>query len=92
MAVITPTSITQASVGSLKGVIAAFANTADNLDTWASGIPDIVWIGATQEDAAGTITSEGVGASWAAATGTITLYIGEDNAAVRLLILSGSAY
>jgi hypothetical protein len=90
MAAVTPTSIKQVSLGNLKGIIADFANTLDSADTWASGIPDIVWIGATQEDVAGTATSQGVGASWSGST--ITFYLGENDAAVRLLVLSGSAF
>lgn len=90
MAAVTPTSTKQISLGGVKGIIADFANTLDSGDTWSSGIPDIVWIGATQEDVAGTQTSEGCGASWSGST--ITLYVGENNSAVRLLVLSGSAY
>lgn len=89
MAAVTPSSIKQVSLGSCKGIIANFANTLDSGDTWASGIPDIVWVGATQEDVAGTQTSEGCGASWSGST--ITLYVGEDNSAVRLLVLTGAA-
>ena len=90
MAAVTPTTTKQISVGSVKGIIADFANTLDSGDTWASGIDDIVWIGATQEDVAGTATSTGCGASWSGST--VTFYLGEDNSAVRLLVLSGGSY
>jgi hypothetical protein len=90
MAAVTPTTVTEVSVGNLKGTIAVFANTLDTSDTWASGIPNIVFLIPTQEDVAGTATSQGVGASFSGST--ITFYIGEDNAAVRLLVLSGQAY
>ena len=90
MAAITPTSIKQVSVGSLKGVIADFANTADTNDTWASGIPDIVYVAATQEDASSTQGKIGCGASWSGST--ITLYMGENDSAIRLLVLSGAVH
>ena len=89
MAIVTPSTISEISVGSAKGIIAAFAATTDDGDTWASGINDIIYIAATQEDTAGTATSQGVGASWSG--NTITFHVGEDNAAIRLLILSGAA-
>lgn len=91
MPAVTPTNTRQVSVGSLTGIIADFANTTDDADTWASAIPNIVWIGCTQEDTAGTAAATGAGASFAAATGTITFHIGEDNAAIRLLVLAGGA-
>jgi hypothetical protein len=90
MAAVTPINTRQVSVGSLSGIVADFAATTDNADTWATTIENIVWIGATQEDTAGTQAATGAGASFAA-DGTITFHIGEDNSAVRLLVLYGSA-
>ena len=90
MAAITPSNTKQVSVGSLKGIIADFAATADNGDTWASGISDIVYVSATQEDASSTQGKIGCGASWSGST--ITLRLAEDNTAVRLLVLSGQAH
>jgi hypothetical protein len=91
MASITPSTIKRESVGSLTLHIADFANTADNGDTWESGIQGVVGVMACQKDVAGTATSQGVGAAvTTAATGVITLYIGEDNAAVQLWVLSKS--
>jgi len=90
MAAVTPSSIRQVSIGSAKGIIANFANTLDDGDTWASAIPDIIFIACTQEDTAGTQAATGAGASWSGST--VTFHIGEDNSAVRLLVLSGSAF
>ena len=90
MAAVTPTNTKQVSVGSLKGIIADFAATVDNEDTWASGIPDIVFVAATQEDSSATQGGIGAGASWS--DSTITLRLGENNSAVRLLVLSGAAH
>ena len=90
MAAVTPTAIKQVSVGNLSGIIANFAATTDDADTWASTIDNIVFVAATQEDTAGTQAATGAGASFAA-DGTITFHIGEDNSAVRLLVLYGSA-
>lgn len=89
MAAVTPTTVTQISVGSTKGIIASFAATTDDADTWTSGIPDIVFVSATQADTAGTQAATGAGASFSAA-GVVTFHIGEDNSAIELLVLSGS--
>jgi hypothetical protein len=89
MAAVTPTSVKQISVGSTKGIIASFAATTDDADTWASAIDDIVFVSATQADTAGTQASTGAGASFSGST--VTFHLGEDNSAVELLVLSGSA-
>jgi len=88
MAAVTPTTNTLESFGSLKANIAAFAATTDNADTWASGIQGIVGIICTQEDTAGTQAATGAGASFSGST--ITFHIGEDNSAIRLIVLSAS--
>lgn len=90
MAAVTPTSVKQISVGSLSGIVASFAATTDDADTWASTIPNIVWVSATQADTAGTQAATGAGASFAS-NGTVTLHIGEDDSAIELLVLYGSA-
>lgn len=86
MAAVTPTSIKQISVGSTKGIIASFAATTDDADTWASGIDGIVWVSATQADASGTQAATGAGAS--ASGSTVTIFLAEDNTAVEVLVLS----
>ena len=88
MAAITPSSLIRASMGDYTLHIANFANTADNADTWASGIPGIASVMACQADVAGTATSTGAGASYSGST--VTLHIGEDNAAITLWVLSKS--
>ena len=87
MAAVIPTSTREISVGSTKGIIASFAATTDDLDTWTSGITGIVFVSATQADTAGTQAATGAGASFSAA-GVVTFHIGEDNSAVELLVLS----
>lgn len=89
MAAVTPTSIKQANFGSLNGIIASFAATTDDADTWASGINDIVFVLVTQADTAGTQAATGAGASFSGAT--VTFHLGEDNSAVEVLVLRGSA-
>jgi len=91
MAAVTPSTTKLISVGNLTGMIADFAATTDDADTWASGIDNIVFVIPVQEDTAGTQAATGAGASFAA-DGTITFHIGEDNSAVRLLVLYGAAY
>jgi len=87
MAAVIPTTVTTSNMGSFTAHVAAFANTTDDADTWASGIPDIVAIIVTQEDTAGTQAATGAGASFSGST--ITFHIGEDNSAIRLVVLSG---
>lgn len=90
MAAITPSSVKQISMGSVSAYIANFANTADNGDTWASGIPNIIHVVATQGDASAVQAATGAGASYSGST--ITLHLAEDNSAVNLLVLAGSAF
>lgn len=88
MAAVTPATLTQFSIGDLKGHFATFANTTDTGDTWASGIPGIVGVMACQGDASGTQTSTGSGASFSGST--ITLYTAENNTTINLIVLSRS--
>lgn len=88
MAAITPTSVTLANFGSLNGHIATFANTADDGDTWASGISNIVAVIPIQFDGVTTQASAGIG--YTLSGSTITIILGEDNTAVKLIVLSGS--
>lgn len=89
MAAVTPTSTKRINMGSVTGFICSFANTTDNADTWASGIPNIVFVSPTGADAVGTQASQGAGASFSGST--ITFHLGEDDSAVELLVLAGSA-
>ncbi len=90
MAAVTPTTTKRISLGSVTAFICSFANTTDNADTWASGIPNIVHVIATQADTAGTAAATGAGASFSGED--ITFHIGEDDSAVELLVLAGEAY
>ena len=64
MAAITPSTLVRGSAGDFTLHIAKFATTADNADTWASGIPGIVAVVATQIDTNTTQASAGVGATY----------------------------
>lgn len=88
MAAVTPSAVYRENVGSLTLHIATFANTVDNGDTWASGIAGIVGCWATNSDAPGTATNIGAGASHSGTS--ITLYLGEDNSACTVYVLSRS--
>ncbi len=70
MAAVTPTSIKQVNLGGVNGIIASFANTTDDADTWASGITDIVYVLVTQADTAGTQAATSAGASFSGETVT----------------------
>lgn len=89
MAAVTPTSTKQINMGSVTAYICSFAATTDDADTWTSGIEDIVHVIATQADTAGTQAATGGGASFSGET--VTFHLGEDNSAVELLVLAGSA-
>ena len=81
MAAVLPTTIKQESLGSLKLIIADFANTVDNGDTWASGVKTIISAMISQTDASGTQASTGAAVSYTASTGAVTLQLAEDNSA-----------
>lgn len=89
MAVVTPTTITQTNLGSHTTYVLELPATADEADTVETGLSNIRWVIASQQDTAGTATSQGVGASWVTSTGVITLHIGEDNAQMVLLVICG---
>lgn len=84
MAAITPTTVRRYSLGSVTLVQASFAATADNGDTWASGLKGIVgrW---AHKTSAPTQTKEGI--DTALSTSTFTFYMGEDNMAFDLFVL-----
>lgn len=85
MAAITPTSVRRENIGSVNLLICAFAGTADDDDTWASGLDSVLgyWACRTDDPTQGT---EGIGMS--VSSGTFTFYLGEDNAAFTLYVLT----
>lgn len=91
MATVTPTTITQTSLGSMTCYMYDLPATTDSTNTITTGIPDIRWVMSSQADAAGTQTSQGSGVSWVQSTGVITVYVGEDNSAMTLMVLAGGA-
>ena len=91
MAAVVPTSVTQTNLGSMTCYIYVLPATTDSTNTITTGIPDIRFAFASQADAAGTQTSQGSGISWVQSTGVITVYVGEDNSAMTLMVLAGGA-
>lgn len=85
MAAITPSTHYTENAGSKMLHIAAFAGTADDGDTWASGLSGITgyWANGTDDP---TQTKEGIGVS--ESSGTFTFNTGEDNRAFTLYVLS----
>lgn len=84
MAAISPSSIVRESVGSLTAIIATFANTADDGDTWASGLgSNVVSFTAVGTDDP-TQTKEGIDVS--NSSGTFTFNLGEDNRSFILTV------
>lgn len=84
MAAITPTVTKQESLGSLRLLKLSFAATADNADTYASGLKGIVGYWA-QKTTAPTQTKEGIDVAISGTT--FTFYMGEDNMGFDLYIL-----
>ncbi len=89
MATSTPDTITRTNLGSMDAYIFEFPATADDTNTHDTGINNIRWAFASQEDTAGTAAATGAGVSWSGST--ITLHIGETNSAVNVLVLAGGA-
>lgn len=87
MAAITPSTHYIENAGSKVLHIATFAGTADDGDTWASGLTGIVgyWANGTDDP---TQTKEGVDVS--VSSGTFTFNLGEDNRSFILYVLSNS--
>jgi hypothetical protein len=87
MAAITPTLHVIENAGSKVLHIATFAATADDGDTWASGLSGIVgyWANGTDDP---TQTKEGIDVS--EASGTFTFNLGEDNRGIMLYVLSNA--
>ena len=91
MAAVVPTSVTQTNLGSMTCYIYDLPATTDSTNTITTGIPDIRWVFCSQADAAGVQAAQGSGVSWVQSTGVITVYLGEDNSAMTLMVLAGGA-
>jgi hypothetical protein len=85
MAAVTPTSVKQENVGSLRLLIATFADTTDDGDTWASGLDGVVafWT----QDIDNPTTQANVGVAAGLSSGTFTFYPAEDNKNFYLFVL-----
>lgn len=84
MAAITPSSLVRESSGSLTQFFATFAGTADDGDTWASGLgSNVVGFSAVGTDDP-TQTKEGIDVS--ESSGTFTFNLGEDNRSFILTV------
>lgn len=85
MAAITPTTTKIESLGSVRLIVAEFAATADDADTWASGLKGILAFWTHDLDNPTTQAAVGVAAS--NSSGTFTFYPGEDNKSFYLFVL-----
>lgn len=87
-AAITPDSTYRSSLGGFHLVIARFtAGTADDGDTWASGLGSSVVAHWTSDDGNPT-TQASVGVAAANSSGTFTFYPAEDNTPFTLYVLT----
>jgi len=91
MTAVTPTTISRINLGAVTGFVYDLPATTDSTNTITTGIPDIRWVFCSQADAAGTQASQGSGVSWVQSTGVITVYVGENDSALTLLVLAGGA-
>lgn len=84
---ITPDAVYRGTVGGFNLIIADFtAGTADDGDTWASGLTGIVVYWTSDNDNPTTQASVGVAAANSA--GTFTFYPAEDNKPFTLFVLT----
>jgi len=88
MAAVTADSVYRTNFGELTAHLVKLPTTVDTADTWASGITGIVFHVVSVNDTTTTQASQGAGATLSGST--FTLYPGEDNTAINLLILSRS--
>ena len=87
MAAITPNTVLTESAGSLTLIIAKFtAGTADDGDTWASGLGSSIVACWTSDDSNPT-TQGSVGVATTVSSGTVTFYPAEDNKAFTFFAL-----
>lgn len=88
MAAITPSTIRQHSMGSVKLIEAVFsAGTADDGDTWASGLGSNA-INFWAQDQDNPTTQASVGVAVTNSSGTFTFFPAEDNKAFTLFVMA----
>ena len=93
MASITPSTVLNTSVGSMRGTLAKFVTTTVNAgDYWTSSITDIVAIFCNQTADGSTHTTTGMAVSYTASNGTIWLYPASQAVTATILVLSAGAY
>lgn len=88
MAAITPSSISRQNLGSVNLLICPFANTADDGDSWASGLTSVIgfWTCGTEDPT----TQAHVGVDVSESSGTFTFYTGENDKAFTLYVLTNN--
>jgi hypothetical protein len=88
MAAVTPSLVRNGLLGDYRMVLARFADTTDDGDTWASGLKGIVTYWTADRDNPTTQGSEGVAVTLSGST--FTLHPAEDNKNFDLIILCKS--
>ncbi len=83
MAALTPATVWRNNNGSISEVVARFT-TADDGDTWASGMSGIVSY--TTQDRTNPSTQASVGIAATESSGTFTFYPAEDGVAFDLVV------
>lgn len=86
MAAVTPSSVSRENLGSVNLLIAKFATTTDDGDTWASGLDSVIGYWANGTDDPTTQTNTGVDVS--ESSGTFTFSLSEDNRSFTLYVLT----
>ena len=85
MGALTPTSVTKHSMGDVSLIRAVFS-TADDDDTWVSGLPNVVDKWTNDNTNPGTQASVGVAVT--ESSGTFTFFPAEDAVAFTLFVMT----
>lgn len=89
MAAVTPTLVRHlGSLGPVAVVLARFADTTDDADTWASAMDGVITAFVAPTSDPGTQTNTGIHVSHSA--GTFTFYLPEDNLGFDLIVFKAS--
>ena len=86
MAAVVPDSVKRYSMGEFTVIVAEMPTTGDTTNTWASGISGIVFHIVSVNDTTTTQASQGAGATRSGST--FTIFPGEDNTALTLVVFA----
>lgn len=88
MAAITPTSVHQASLGSMKLTVGKFSSISQG-DYWETGIKDIIFAIPVMTQLPVSATAAGTGITFTAATGVVHVTVTDPAGTGNIMLLSG---